>query len=168
MVKERESVLYFDGDGDYLQVKNGPNPTNAITVSCWAKSATPKWNSHSVLVSKLNAYSIAPRPQFGSKNLTFFISSGGNWYWTEFDLDIDITKWHHYTGTFDGKVIRLYVDGTEVSHTMFSGKINQTISKMLIGFNADNNNYFNGKMTEVCVWDKALVQPKLNKRCSTV
>ncbi|MDJ0511171.1 MAG: lamin tail domain-containing protein [Crocosphaera sp.] len=149
----RQYVLKFDGNGDYVKIDNPPNPTDAITVSCWAKSKTVKWNTSSMLICKRNSYIL--HPDANSKRIVFYLYSGG-WRYTYFDLEIDITQWHHYTGTFDGKIIRLYVDGVEVNNTVYSGKINNDTNPMFIGSNNASSNFFNGKITEAQVWKKAL------------
>ncbi|NEQ69323.1 MAG: LamG domain-containing protein, partial [Symploca sp. SIO2D2] len=161
-INDRQYVLKFDGSGDYVKVENPPSPTKAITVSCWAKSKTPKWNATSMLVSRRPSYILCPNAN--SKTLVFYIYSGGVMHNTSSGLNnVDITKWHHYAGTFDGKIIRLYVDGQEVNNTLFSGTIDQDTNSMYIGSNSPTNNPFEGKMTEVQVWDKALTPAEIQK-----
>lgn len=155
----RQYVLKFDGSGDYVKVENPPNPTDAITVSCWAKSNTVKWNATSMLISKRESYIL--HPNANGKQIVFYLYSAGSWRNTSFTLDIDLTKWHHYTGTFDGKIIRLYVDGVEVNNTVYSGKINQDTRPLFIGSNSASDNFFNGKITEVSIWKKALTADQI-------
>jgi len=158
----RQDVLKFDSSGDYVEVENPPNPTDAITVACWVKSKTPKWNGQGMLISKRNAFLMYPCQ--GTKKLQFYLYGDGGWHYTESELtNVDLTRWHHYAGTFDGNMIRLYVDGQEVNNTAYSGKIAQDANPMYIGYDTGWSNSFNGKMTEVQVWNKALTATEIPK-----
>ena len=143
----------FDGKGDYIEVVNAPNPTEAMTISCWAKSNTPTWNQPGCLVSKRNAFIIHPNP--GGKSIHFYIFSGG-WRATAVNPNIDITQWHHYAGTFDGHSIRLYIDGDEVARANYSGNINPDEGSLFIGWDDGlGGRYFDGRIAEVRLWDYA-------------
>ncbi|WP_016949096.1 LamG-like jellyroll fold domain-containing protein [Anabaena sp. PCC 7108] len=152
-VEANKGVLSFDGKGDYVEVANCPNPTESMTISCWAKSNTPTWNEHGFLVSKRDAFIL--HPNAGGKSIHFYIASNG-WRATAVDPKIDITQWHHYAGTFDGKSIRLYIDGEEVARTDYVGTIQQDNGPMFIGWDDGiNGRYFNGQITEVSLWNYA-------------
>ena len=152
--------LTFDGKGDYVEVPNAPNLTQAITVSCWAKSTTPTWNSTYSLVSKRNSFTFGG--QAGNKNLVFYIFSTGAWRYTAFTLDIDITEWHHYAGTFDGHSIRLYVDGDQVARAEWSGTIAPDNGSLFVGWDDGiAEQYFGGQITEVRLWDHARIEQEI-------
>ena len=53
-------ALEFDGKSAYVQIPGHDNPTKAITVSAWAKSANDTWNQPGFMVEKRNAYIIHP------------------------------------------------------------------------------------------------------------
>lgn len=148
----KDYSLHFNGHNSYLQIDNPPNPTNSLTISCWAKSQTVTWDQDAMLLCKRNAYMIAANK--GSKIVRFYIYSN-SWQYAFIDPDIDITKWHHYAGSFDGEVIRFYIDGEEVDCTYFEGEIHQDENPLYIGHDPLRKTSFNGQITEVCIWDKA-------------
>ncbi|MGK7893104.1 MAG: LamG-like jellyroll fold domain-containing protein [Xenococcus sp. (in: cyanobacteria)] len=150
-----EHCLTFDGKGDYVDVPNHPNPTQAITISCWAKSNTPTWNNYGFLVSQRNAFIL--HPNAGGKSIHFYIFSAGGWRATAVNpTDIDITEWHHYAGTFDGHSIRIYIDGDEAARVDWSGTIALDNGSMFIGWDDGvAGRYFDGQITEVRLWDYA-------------
>jgi cyanobactin cluster PatC/TenC/TruC protein len=151
--KNLQSVLTFDGKGDYVEIVNCPNPTESMTISLWAKSNTPTWNENGFLASKRDSFVI--HPNAGGKSINFYIASNG-WQVTSVDPQIDITQWHHYAGTFDGKSIRLYIDGEEVTRTDYVGTIQQDNGSMFIGWDDGMaGRYFNGQITEVRLWNYA-------------
>ncbi|MGK7939064.1 MAG: LamG-like jellyroll fold domain-containing protein [Crocosphaera sp.] len=144
--------LNFNGHDSYVQIDNAPNISHSLTISCWAKSKTSNWDRDAMLLCKRNSYMIATNK--GSKILRFYIYSNG-WQYAFTNLDIDITQWHHYLGTFDGEFIRFYIDGEAVNSTYFKGEINQDSHPLYIGHDPLRNTYFNGQITEVCIWDQA-------------
>ena len=151
---EFEPSLTFDGKGDYVEVLSYPHPTEAITVSCWAKSNTATWNTAGCLISQRNAYIL--HPNANNKLLHFYIFSGGHWRATAINPNIEITEWHHYAGTCDGHSIRIYIDGEEVARANYSGTIDADKGSLFIGWDDGlAGRYFDGKITEVRIWDYA-------------
>lgn len=115
------NAIEFDGKSAYVKTKPHANPTKAITVSAWVKSASKSWNAHGVIMSKRNAYII--HNNSGGVGVSFPICNGACWNkpgaWRDGEvLNIkDIDKWHMWTGTFDSKTgeWRILVDGKEES-----------------------------------------------------
>jgi hypothetical protein len=153
------TVMQFDGVNDCVEVPSHTNPTDAITISLWAKSNTPNWNDSGFLVSKRDAYVFHPNQ--GGTSINFFIFSSGQWRTVAFTPSINITQWHHYGATFDGKTICLYIDGVEVSRADYTGKINADTGMMYIGRDDGLPRYFNGQIAEVCIWETARTQAEI-------
>jgi len=97
-----------------------------------------------------------------------------NGYWTNgIDSGIipDTDVWYHLVLTFDGSIGILYVNGTSVGSSEYSGSIlAPDIDRFLLGkYYTDinyNDNEFNplpldGKIDEVGVWDRALSQEEI-------
>jgi hypothetical protein len=97
-----------------------------------------------------------------------------NGYWTNgIDSGIipDTDVWYHLVLTFDGSIGILYVNGTSVGSSEYSGSIlAPDIDRFLFGrYYTDinyNDNEFNplaldGKIDEVGVWDRALTQEEI-------
>jgi len=154
------STLTFDGKDDFIETKPHVNPTNAITVSVWAKSNTPQWNQYGCLASKREAYVL--HPTAGSKEIIFYIFSSG-WKPVAYTPNnIDLTKWHHYAGTFDGKNLRLYIDGVEVATQPCVGTINADNGLLSIGQDDGNaERCFGGQIAEVRIWNRVLSKEEI-------
>ncbi|MDJ0509950.1 MAG: ricin-type beta-trefoil lectin domain protein [Crocosphaera sp.] len=144
--------LNFHGNNSYIQINNPPKLTDSMTISCWVKSQTTNWDRDAMLLCKRNSYMIATNK--GSKIIRFYIYSDG-WQYAFSNLDIDITQWHHYVGTFDGEAIRFYIDGEEVNCTYFQGQIHEDNNLLYIGHDPLRKTYFKGQITEIYIWDKA-------------
>jgi hypothetical protein len=152
----------FDGVTDYVSVptSSGVNPTEAITVSLWAKSDTTTWNASGTLASKRNAYMLYPVS--GSKEIRFYVYTTLQWYYTTFTPTVDITQWHHYVGTYDGYEIKLYIDGAPVgTPTLRKGGINADPGALYIGRDDGQSGYFNGMIDDVAIYDIALTDAEV-------
>ena len=164
------NALQFTGgtgtDADYVEVSNATvlNP-GKLTVEAWAKSGAASWNTNGTIVSKRDAYILYPVS--ASKNMRFYIYAGGAWQnvlWTA-DGSFDITKWHHYVGTYDGTNIKIYVDGVLKNTQPYTGSISTTdTGNIFIGRDDGTANYLNGSMDEVILYNRALTLAEIRTR----
>ena len=69
---------------------------------------------------------------------------------------IPLNAWTHVAVTYDGAVIRLYVNGVARATTTAAGALPATTSPLRIGGNASWGEYFNGMIDEVRVYNRAL------------
>jgi hypothetical protein len=139
------------------------HPTKEITVSAWFY--TEKFQPQ-VLISSYNA---------GGYRLEF---DDGNDLWWTVNLEgtgdvsvpvqhegITLHAWHHVTGTYDGKVLKIYLDGILVNQADASGAIHYRNSNyLMIGAAAGTADipdpqcprYFKGGIDEVRIYPIAL------------
>jgi len=66
------------------------------------------------------------------------------------------TNWSHVVATYDGSLIRLYVDGSEVASAPHSGGIPSASANLIVGGQGDGSNYFDGRIDKVEIFDVAL------------
>ncbi|HGE72562.1 TPA: LamG domain-containing protein [Candidatus Poribacteria bacterium] len=113
-------AISFDGSG-YVTIPDHENPTKAVTLTAWAKSAGPTWNTYGWIIEKRDAFIM--HPNANSKNMAFCVVNGAPWNqprtWDAGAVapDGDLTEWHLYTCTFDsatGKWV-IYIDGVAKS-----------------------------------------------------
>ena len=155
------NVLTFNPEkNNYIEVPNHTNPTNMITVEVWVKSHTDTWNKHGCLLSRRSPYIL--HPWSGGKRLMFdlYVPGSPSLANVEFSPTIDLTQWHHYAGTYDGKCLRLYIDGKEVAVKNLSDEsrpIQFSTGSLFIGKDCYGNDtrYFNGKIAECRIWNTA-------------
>jgi len=76
-------------------------------------------------------------------------------------------KWSHMAATYDGKQMKVYLDGDFIESTSVSGKIADWAGDLNIGGAADapgNSNFlFNGIMDELKIWNKALTNEEIKQ-----
>ncbi|WP_437693602.1 LamG-like jellyroll fold domain-containing protein [Sorangium sp. So ce176] len=151
--KTSQPAIRLKGAADYVEVPAHANPTTAITVSIWARSATSSWNGSGFLVSKRDAFVM--HPLSGSRKIEFEVWISGKGVQIVSFTPADIQGWHLYTGTFDGSYIRLYVDGDLAAELRVDGSIQAASGPMYIGYDNANNAYFKGDIAEVSIWRSA-------------
>ncbi|WP_414578847.1 LamG-like jellyroll fold domain-containing protein [Anabaena sp. CCY 9402-a] len=85
--------------------------------------------------------------------------SKGIQYLSSKENSIQLNHWHHIAGTYDGKRMRVYVDGVEkaTKATVDSSIDYNPENELVIGIYQDNNESypFQGKIAEVRIWNKA-------------
>jgi hypothetical protein len=76
-------------------------------------------------------------------------------------------KWVHLAATYDGQNQRLYVDGTLVATKAQTGLILASNGALRIGGNSIWGQFFQGKIDEIRIYNKALTIDKIQKDMST-
>ena len=100
-------------------------------------------------------------PAKDSKSIQFYVYlANAGWSSVSFTPleGFDLTQWHQYAATYDGKDLVLYIDGTECARQACSGKIQNAIQELYIGHDPvqENKRYFKGQLAHACLWQKAL------------
>ena len=161
------TALNFSESGDLVRVPNDSllRPDN-VTVSAWVRNVGTPTSFDYILAKTLDggkaSYAFYTRDTGG---LWFYVSDSSTFYLSD-DAGPDIWDgvWHHIAGTYDGSVVRLFVDGSEI------GTANSGPSAIAYGtafFNGDLSigSYGNlsspsfdwrGDIDEVGVWNRAL------------
>jgi hypothetical protein len=75
--------------------------------------------------------------------------------------------WRHLAATFDGAILRLYVDGAQVGSLARTGSILVSAGPLRIGGNAVWGEYFQGLIDEVRVYNRALTPSEIQADMST-
>jgi hypothetical protein len=111
------SALRFDGN-DFVQIPDSASLEPAsITVSAWFRgTGTPGENRYIVSKGTFGcdhaSYGLYTSANGG---VAFYLGSGSQWYRSpEAHPAVWDGKWHNAAGTFDGSVVRLYIDGRQV------------------------------------------------------
>ncbi len=160
-------ALVFDGNASYVSIPYTPanHPSGAITVSLWfyVNDTTPQ--------TLLSTYDDG-----GGYRLAF--DEGNDLFWT-IALDnpgetvsvvvphenIALGQWHQVTGTYDGQLSKIYLDGILRSEVNATGKIRYTDDNSIqIGADAGTGDlpdlsapdYLTGGIDEVRIYNRAL------------
>ena len=155
--------LSFDGEDDYVDF---PNPTfynvlDAITIAAWFKTNT--LGIEQTIVSKFDnsneSYLLGINPE---NRVYFLISINGTRYFAiANELTITTDDWINIFATYDGNVMKVFINGQLWASEYISGSIDQTNIPLNIGrTRPSQNNYssyrFNGKIDNLAILNYAL------------
>ncbi|OLF19233.1 glycoside hydrolase family 2 TIM barrel-domain containing protein [Actinophytocola xanthii] len=165
----RGKGLYLSGLDDFVEVYRDRRldlTGTAVTLDAWVKPG--EWSGDFRIVGKGDhQYALKMKNE---NTLEFFIHSG-TWRPVQARVPADFYgNWHRVSGTYDGTVLRLYIDGREVASTPFSGRIDTSSAEVNIGRDFEtswNDPYDVGRMAhgvvdDVRIYDRALTQAELS------
>ena len=154
------ACLSFDGSTQYVNVSTNPIfNVSEITISSWVISDIT--NAFRTAVSRYDDAS----PQSGNWMLghggtlskyRFLIRIGSTNYLAESGDGFSTGSWHHLVGTYNGFVIKLYIDGIERASTTIAGSLSSNAINIRIGNRFGNTQYWDGKIDEVRIYNRAL------------
>ncbi|MEI7499877.1 MAG: LruC domain-containing protein [Bacteroidota bacterium] len=154
-----KSALDFDGTGGHVQVPYNSglnNTTNQISLSCWFKMDMVGENG-GLLFNRVK-YVLRLDPQ-GRVSFAIY-----NPVWTSVVMNysdrILDTDWHHVVVTYDGALMKLYVDGALKNSKATSGNLQTSNSDLYIG-NEATINHFPGILDEVLIYSRPLSEAEI-------
>lgn len=171
---DRGDVLQMDGN-NMITLQSGSSPIpedglpkNQITVSAFAKFVGGyDWGGLIGLFQDngKNEYGWLLGIRNNSK-FSFALSSADSPSLTYLQsvANFSFGKWYHIAGTYDGQVMRLYVDGEEVATTGKGGAIVYPPNGWFqIGSYKDDNEDFRhrGELDEIKIWERALTPAEI-------
>lgn len=162
------SALEFDGVDDHVVVSddNALDLTDEITMMAWF-SPNEALTSRRLMVKNDSIFIIF---DFGnSKDSIDFLVKPDNKFAESTTTDWEIGKWYHFAGTFDGKTLRVYVDGKLEGEG--ANNIPITPSDLDLWIGGDDfgrpTDHFPGKIDEVRIYDKVLSEEDIQKVMDT-
>jgi hypothetical protein len=150
-------ALSFDGIDDWVSVPHDPalNLAAGMTIEAWVKpSALTSWRSvvtkeqATALPYVLYANSPADVPA-ASVFTTSALTAAG-------PPALGLSSWTHLAMTWDGSVVRLYVDGAEIATQAAPGQLLTSTGQVRIGGNSLRGEFFTGLIDEVRIYDRPL------------
>lgn len=161
-----EYSLQLNGSSQYVDCGNDSyfDLTNNLTVEAWIyptdfkASSTRNTIASKVYWTSTNTYGWSFRYGSSSGTLELNISTGGNnWVNCTATGALTINTWQHVAATYNGSVMKLYVNGIEVKSTNVTANIPTTTKKLCIGAIdlSTDMRYMTGKIDEVRIWKVA-------------
>jgi hypothetical protein len=154
---DRGRVLGLDGTDGYVDCGRDSafDITNAITVGAWVKITRIRMPYATIIAKgdsawRLSAFQEQRKFHFAVTGAPFYHSADGG-------TTVPTNKWHHVCGTFDGSVIRLYVDGALDAIKSYNGKIGSNSFDVYIGENAEaSGRPWDGSIDDLRIYNHAL------------
>jgi hypothetical protein len=74
---------------------------------------------------------------------------------------VPVDSWHHVAGTWDGQVMKLYVDGEIAEITPFSGGVTLSTKAFIGAHYGGTSQFLPGRLDDVRIWNRALRQDEV-------
>ncbi|MFW0837850.1 MAG: LamG domain-containing protein [Candidatus Komeilibacteria bacterium] len=150
----------FDGTDDYIQIPSNSNlDLQYVSVSAWVKYAT----GGIIIVNKYNTqpgtYTLYKDSITNKFSFHVRLDGSEETQRKAEANDVVDTEWHHVVGTYDGSIVKLYVDYIlQDTIDSTSGVIDIDNSNILgIGYRPVNDDQFwNGQIKDVRIYNRAL------------
>ena len=158
-------ALMFDGKGDWVTVAHAADLDlrNALTIEAWVNpTKLSGWNTIALketrdsLAYALYANDDAPRP-------AGYVNISGSHKSVAGAGSLPLNTWSHVAVTYSGSMMRLYVNGNEVSRRSLSGRMVSSTGPLRIGGNSVWGEYFSGMIDEVRVYGSALTPADIQR-----
>lgn len=156
-------ALSFDGASNNVEVPDAPslNPTKAMSMGCWVY-ITGNAGQHRDIISKDGESAERQYLMTASdvnKFRAHFWAANGTLYDFDGNTTVALKTWYHIAETYDGSVLKLYVNGEEDGKISGTGDIIVTKQPVRIGggANAGAGQYYTpGIIDEVWIFNVAL------------
>ena len=165
-------ALEFDGKDDYVNVddtdKLSGGDGKKLTVVAWFKTTKIDGTDNTPIVTK---YLSASEKDWGltvdSGKLKFAYETVGAG--VDFEVNapsmggtVELDKWYHGAFVLDGTDVKVYLDGTEVAAATIPTETPNTDVNVEIGAVVYRNNYYQGLLDEVAVFNAVVSQEEIS------
>lgn len=162
------SALSFDGINDWVTVADASllDLTTGMTLEAWVYPAVSSgWRT--VLLKEQSshlAYALYGSTDTNRPSGEIFTTSNQDVRGT---TALPPNVWNHIAATYDGSALRLYVNGTQVAVRSVSGNIAVSAGALRIGGNSIWQEFFQGKLDEIRIYDRALTATQVQSDMGT-
>ncbi len=156
----RGGAIDLDGHGSFVRVdgKSAFDFSGQATIACWInlRSVPAEWTS--IVTKGDSAWRLSTLRQ--ERKLHFAVAdfqSHGEEISVDGTTTLNANEWHHVAGVYDGKSIKLYVDGKLDGNKPWNGGIGRNDADVLVGENIEEpNRGFDGQIDDLRIYNCAL------------
>jgi hypothetical protein len=159
-----DNAISFDGSDDYVNIPENSalDISSAITMEAWVYATGS--NTIQDVISKSNHTTntgyIFPRTDDAWTTVDCYLFIGGAWTTLAVPFP-GKNAWHHLAMTYDGAMIKIYIDGTLAGSKAQTGAIATNTNALALGTQPGFPENFGGKADELRVWNVARTQAQV-------
>ncbi len=144
------------------------NPAQGLTIECWVETDKRDQTNH-WMVNRILQGGTSTGYRLGLlHDRPCFEVPVTDWshHLTAPD-PLPLGRWVHLAGTFDGQVMRLYVDGHEVATMERPGPVRSNNFRLCLGsYDADHAAHFTGLLDDVRLYGRALAEEEIRSHAA--
>jgi hypothetical protein len=156
-------ALDLNGAGDYVRVPDNPSLdlSGRFTVAAWIYiEEYTEWASIVTKGETVNNFTIHQSGPLGGSEPGHLRFTGGLVdlpVFLESETQIPLNEWHFVAITWDGAMLRFYLDGNPDGSGSLVGTLDTNDEPLFIGADfPGSGEFWNGKIDEVRIWNEAL------------
>lgn len=158
-----DGAASFDGESGYVDCGQDPvfDLTDAITVAAWVKLDIIDKDWQAIVSKGDSAWRISTNES--ARSLHFSITGGPVYQQVNGLTELQPGQWHHVAATYDGKHLKIYMDGVQDADPVsYSGGIATNSHPVYIGENAERpDRIWNGMLDDIRIYDYALTAAEI-------
>jgi fibronectin type 3 domain-containing protein len=163
------NALSFNGTNNLVAINSSAtlNVTTAMTLEAWINPAANQSGWRTIMQREVDAYFLNASNDSGALRPSGGGTLGGQVAWLSGPTANPVNIWTHVALTYDGAALRLYVNGVQAATLAATGAIETNSSPLRIGGNSPYGEYFNGRIDEVRVYNRALSATEIQTDMNT-
>ena len=162
------AALSFNGSTSRVDIAHSASLdlTTGLTMEAWVRPTTlNSWRA--ILIKEQTGdlvYGLYANTNNNRPSAHVFIGAKTD---TRGIAKLPVNAWTHLAATYDGSVLRLYVNGAQVSTRTIGGNILTSTSPLRIGGDSFASEYFNGLIDEVRIYNRPLTATEIQTDMNT-
>ncbi len=149
-------ALSFNGSSHYVFVpySSALDVPHTLSLTGWVKPAVLQ--SSSTIIQKDGSYRLQQGTTPGSIRLSLYDTIFG---WSSLETATSVlstSSWKFVAATYDGQTIKLYINGSLATSSVFTGYIATSSANVVIGTDTSLQNYWSGGLDELAYWNRPL------------
>ena len=150
------SAVYFDGVNDYITIPNSASlsPEKAVTLTAWVKADDYR-SAKIVQKGDWDGYALYVDLWRGWKGSIYLADRTNHDVAWNADRPL-LNTWYHLAMTYDGSVLRYYVNGVEKGSNSVAGQLFKNSRSFTIGSDNGAQKFFKGAVDEVYLYGSVL------------
>ena len=160
--------LAFDGIDDWVTVPDasGLDLTSAMTLEAWVYPSTVSGWRTVLLKEQPSDLIYALYAGQGTQPWGAHVFTTDD-LWQTAPAKLPTNAWSHLAATYDGTMMRLFVNGSQVASRALSGPIRVSSGVLRLGGNAIWGEWFKGTLDEVRIYNRALTAGEIQTDMTT-
>ena len=162
-------ALSFNGVNNVVQVPASAslNVTSAMTLEAWIFPTASQGGWRTIMQRQADAYFLNASNSSGPLRPSGGGTIGSGLDYVSGTTANPVNAWTHVALTYDGAMLRLYVNGVQAASEAKTGSIQTTTNPLWIGGNTPYGEYFQGVIDEIRIYNRALSAAEIQADMTT-